>query len=148
MCGISEFEENEKKCVYFVHNCLQFLQLYSFTYTTYKPSHRSHTIIPLSNHHTIIILKSHNLRNIYLSLVRPPRVRSLSSARVTRARLRMLSSSKSRLNCEFQWTILDKFLVIIAGKNSRERQKKERYKKTTREKPLSESVFKKHHHDL
>ena len=52
--------------MYFVHNCLQFLQLYSFTYTTYKPSHRSHTIIPLSNHHTIIILKSHNLRNIYL----------------------------------------------------------------------------------
>ena len=52
--------------MYFVHNCLQFLQLYSFTCTTYKPSHRSHTIIPLSNHHTIIILKSHNLRNIYL----------------------------------------------------------------------------------
>jgi len=23
LCGISEFEENEKKCVYFVHNCLQ-----------------------------------------------------------------------------------------------------------------------------
>ncbi len=83
-----------------------------------------------------------------LSLARTPRVRSLSSARVTRARLRILSSSKSRLNCEFQWTILDKFLVIIAGKNSRERQKKERYKKTKREKPLSESVFKKHHHDL
>ena len=59
-----KFEENEKKCVYFVHNCLQFLQLYSFTYTTYKPSHRSHTIIPLSNHHTIIILKSIELRNI------------------------------------------------------------------------------------
>ena len=66
LCGISEFEENEKKCAYFVHNCLQFLQLYSFTYTTYKPSHRSHTIIPLSNHHTIIILKSHIFR-IYIS---------------------------------------------------------------------------------
>ena len=66
LCGISEFEENEKKCAYFVHNCLQFLQLYSFTYTTYKPSHRSHTIIPLSNHHTIIILKSHIFRNIYI----------------------------------------------------------------------------------
>ena len=38
----------------------------------------------------------------YLSLARTPRVRSLSSARVTRARLRILSSSKSRLNCEFQ----------------------------------------------
>ena len=35
----------------------------SLTYTTYKPSHRSHTIIPLSNHHTIIIPKSLNLRN-------------------------------------------------------------------------------------
>ena len=66
LCGISEFEENEKKCVYFVHNCLQFLQLYSFTYTTYKPSHHNHSIIPLSNHHTIIIPKSHNLRNIYI----------------------------------------------------------------------------------
>ena len=75
-------------------------------------------------------------KNIYLSLVRTPRVRSLSSTRVTRARLRMLSSSKSRLNCEFQYTLVQ-FLVIIAGKNSRERQKKERYKKTTREKPLS-----------
>ena len=49
----------------------------------------------------------------------------------------MLSSSKSRLNCEFQRTLLVQFLVIIAGKNSRERQKRERYKKTTREKPLS-----------
>ena len=58
-------KKTRKKCVYFVHNCLQFLQLYSFTYTTYKPSHRSHTIIPLSNHHTIIILKSIELRNIY-----------------------------------------------------------------------------------
>ena len=57
-------------CVYFVHNCLQFLQLYSFTYATYKPSHRSHTIIPLSNHHTIIIPKSHNLRNIYMRRAR------------------------------------------------------------------------------
>ena len=38
----------------------------SLTYTTYKPSHRSHTIIPLSNHHTIIILKSIELRNIYI----------------------------------------------------------------------------------
>ena len=37
----------------------------SLTHTTYKPSHRSHTIIPLSNHHTIIILKSFELRNIY-----------------------------------------------------------------------------------
>ncbi len=50
--------------MYFVHNCLQFLQLYSFTYTTYKPSHHNHSIIPLSNRHTIIILNSHNLRNI------------------------------------------------------------------------------------
>ena len=72
----------------------------------------------------------------YLSLARTPRVRSLSSARVTRARLRILSSSKSRLNCEFQWTILDKFLVIIAGKNSRER-KKRRDTKKQREKNLS-----------
>ena len=65
LCGISEFEENEKKCVYFVHNCLHFLQLYSFAYTTYKPSHHNHSIIPLSNHHTIVILKSFELRNIY-----------------------------------------------------------------------------------
>ena len=50
--------------MYFVHNCLQFLQLFSFAHTTYKPSHRSHTIIPLSNHHTIIIPKSIELRNI------------------------------------------------------------------------------------
>ena len=57
-------KKTRKKCVYFVHNCLQFLQLYSFAYTTYKPSHHNHSIIPLSNHHTIIILKSHNLRNI------------------------------------------------------------------------------------
>ena len=64
MCGISEFEENEKKCVCFLYTCLQFLQLYSFTYATYKPSHHNHSIIPLSNHHTIIIPKSHNLRNI------------------------------------------------------------------------------------
>jgi hypothetical protein len=44
----------------------------------------------------------------------------------------------------------DKFLVIIAGKNSRER-KKRRDKKKQREKNLSlsrESVFKKHQHDL
>ena len=41
----------------------------SLTHTTYKPSHRSHTIIPLSNHHTIIIPKSHNLRNIYVSKI-------------------------------------------------------------------------------
>ena len=72
----------------------------------------------------------------YLSLARTPRVRSLSSARVTRARLRILSSSKSRLNCEFQSTIVDKFLVIIAGKNSRER-KKRRDTKKQREKNLS-----------
>ena len=38
----------------------------SLTYSTYKPSHRSHSIIPLSNHHTKIIPKSHNLRNICL----------------------------------------------------------------------------------
>ncbi len=36
LCGISEFEENEKKCVYFVHNCLQF-----FTHI-----HNLHTITP------------------------------------------------------------------------------------------------------
>ena len=41
----------------------------SLTYTTNKPSHRSHTIIPLSNHHTIIIPKSHNLRIYYISTV-------------------------------------------------------------------------------
>ena len=52
----------------------------SLTYTTYKPSHRSHTIIPLSNHHTIIILKSIELRNIWYVLrpqcvtVRSPRL--------------------------------------------------------------------------
>ena len=43
-----------------------------------------------------------------------------------------------------------KFLVIIAGKNSRER-KKRRDTKKQREKNLSlerESVFKKHQHDL
>jgi len=62
LCGISEFEENEKKCVRLLYNCLQF---FTHTHTTYKPSHGSHTIIPLSNHHTIIILNSHNLRNIY-----------------------------------------------------------------------------------
>jgi len=59
-------KKTRKKCVYFVHNCLQFLQLFSFAYTTSKPSHHNHSIIPLSNHHTIIIPKSHNLRNIYL----------------------------------------------------------------------------------
>ena len=64
LCDISEFEENEKKCVCFLYNCLQFLQLYSFTYTTNKPSHHNHSIIPLSNHHTIIIPKSHVFRNI------------------------------------------------------------------------------------
>ena len=56
-------KKTRKKCVYFVHNCLQF----HFTYTTYKPSHHNHSIIPLSNHHTIIIPKSHNLRNICVS---------------------------------------------------------------------------------
>ena len=55
-------KKTRKKCVYFVHNCLQF----HFTYTPYKPSHDNHSIIPLSNHHTIIILNSHNLRNIYI----------------------------------------------------------------------------------
>ena len=55
--------------MYFVHNCLHFLQLYSFKYATYKPSHHNHSIIPLSNHHTIIIPKSHNLRNIYIMCV-------------------------------------------------------------------------------
>ena len=48
-------------CVFFTTFCNS-----SLTYTTNKPSHRSHTIIPLSNHHTIIILNSHNLRNICL----------------------------------------------------------------------------------
>jgi hypothetical protein len=61
LCGISEFEENEKKCVCLLYNCLQF---FTHTHTTYKTSHRNHTIIPLSNQHTIIILNSHNLRNI------------------------------------------------------------------------------------
>ena len=55
-------KKTRKKCVYFVHNCLQF----HFTYTTYKPSHHNHSIIPLSNHHTIIIPKSIELRNICL----------------------------------------------------------------------------------
>ena len=40
----------------------------SLTYTTYKPSHDNHSIIPFSNHHTIIILKSIELRNIFISL--------------------------------------------------------------------------------
>ena len=57
-------KKTRKKCVYFVHSCLHFLQLFSFAYTTSKPSHHNHSIIPLSNHHTIIIPKSHNLRNI------------------------------------------------------------------------------------
>ena len=51
-------------CVFFTTFCNS-----SLTYTTYKPSHRSHTIIPLSNHHTIIIPKSHNLRNIYVFIL-------------------------------------------------------------------------------
>ena len=55
-------KKTRKKCVYFVYNCLKF----HFTYTTYKPSHHNHSIIPLSNHHTIIILKSIELRNIYV----------------------------------------------------------------------------------
>ena len=59
-------KKTRKKCVYFVHNCLHFLQLYSFKYATYIPSHHNHSIIPLSNHHTIIILKSIELRNIYI----------------------------------------------------------------------------------
>ena len=44
-----------------------FFDLYSFTTFTNKtitPSHRSHTITPLSNHHTKIIPKSIELRNI------------------------------------------------------------------------------------
>ena len=48
-------------CTFFTTVCNS-----SLTYTTYKPSHRSHTIIPLSNHHTIIIPKSIELRNIYI----------------------------------------------------------------------------------
>ena len=43
LCGISEFEENEKKCVCFLYNCLHFLQLYSFKYATFKPSYHNHT---------------------------------------------------------------------------------------------------------
>ena len=65
MCGISEFEENEKNMFFFFKNACNS----SLTYTTYKPSHRSHTIIPLSNHHTITILKSIELRNIYFETV-------------------------------------------------------------------------------
>ena len=61
-------KKTRKKCVYFVHSCLHFLQLFSFAYTTSKPSHHNHSIIPLSNHHTIIMLKSIELRNIYIFL--------------------------------------------------------------------------------
>ena len=35
----------------------------TFTNTTSEPSHRSHTITPVSNHHTKIIPKSFELRN-------------------------------------------------------------------------------------
>ena len=54
----------------------------SLTYTTYKPSHRSHTIIPLSNHHTIIILKSFELRNIciHIFILFLPLLRSIYSS--------------------------------------------------------------------
>ena len=61
LCGISEFEENEKKCVYFLHNCLQFLRFVcihnihkqnyhtitpkSYNHTTIKPSYENHTKI-------------------------------------------------------------------------------------------------------
>ena len=72
----------------------------------------------------------------YLSLARTPRVRSLSSARVTRARLRILSSSKSRLNCEFQRYITKVFGHHRRKELAREAEEK-RNKKTTREKPLS-----------
>jgi hypothetical protein len=44
LCGISEFEENEKKCLCLLYNCSQFLQLYSSKYATYKPSHDNHSI--------------------------------------------------------------------------------------------------------
>ena len=58
------WRKREKVCVsFFTTVCNS-----SLTYTTYKPSHRSHTIIPLSNHHTIIILNSHNLRNICFNI--------------------------------------------------------------------------------
>ena len=72
----------------------------------------------------------------YLSLARTPRVWSLSSARVTRARLRILSSSKSRLNCEFQRYITKVFGHHRRKELAREAEEK-RNKKTTREKPLS-----------
>ena len=69
----------------------------------------------------------------YLSLARTPRVRSLSSARVTRARLRILSSSKSRLNCEFQ--TYNDILYIIAGKNEGQKRYKNN-EKNNREKKI------------
>ena len=57
----------------------------SLTYTTCKPSHHNHSIIPLSNHHTIIILKSFELRNIYIYIQLPIYQRySLRSTRVYR----------------------------------------------------------------
>ena len=60
------WRKREKSVCTLFTTVLHFLQLYSFTYTTYKPSHHNHSIIPLSNHHTIIILKSHELRNMIL----------------------------------------------------------------------------------
>ena len=89
LCFISEFEENEKKCVCFLYTCLQFLRLYSFTYTTYKPSHHNHSIIPLSNHHTKIIPKSFELRNTRLYLA--SRVRWLDEDDVARFMIRRLN---------------------------------------------------------
>ena len=83
----------------------------SLTYTTYKPSHRSHTIIPLSNHHTIIIPKSHNLRNIcFITLFRS----TTTSAIGTRPRWvrHLITIASSALQQRFGQNILARIPIM------------------------------------
>ena len=57
LCGISEFEENEKKCACFLYNCSKFfnhkhnfrtITPQSYNHTTFKPSYQNHTKINFS----------------------------------------------------------------------------------------------------
>ena len=57
-------ETRKSVCVFFTTVCNS-----SITNTTSKPSHRNHSIIPLSNHHTKIIPKSIELRNICMIII-------------------------------------------------------------------------------
>ena len=132
MCDISEFEENEKKV------CVLCSQLFAILH--------SHT--QLTNHHTEVIqsyhfqtiipssYQNHTILEIYIYRLFERRAFDLSRPRALRAPGSEYFLRQSLASTASFSDLLQKFLVIIAGKNSRER-KKRRDTKKQREKNLS-----------